>query len=291
MSTSGKKQNLENILTTRRIPVEMHCELGENTESKLKELRSQCVEENTITEHFYDTESFLLASTQTWLSQKDGQWRLILEQSQDGNESDKSYQLSVTYTGNDKNKMPDNPSSLTRAGNQDNVEITQVRALQHESLTEVSRAAFKGQDEDSCSSAFAAVPRYTELTDHSSIIKRIARSLPDALIPREIQHLSIESFLAAAGIQMYDSWIRSRRVKYSLPSGCSLVVETNFTIPSTAPSAVLSMSANVLNINIELETMERYTFLAALPGVVLIQPQPQSILHKIFVLSHLKHHA
>ncbi|XP_036435610.1 uncharacterized protein si:dkey-191c17.2 [Colossoma macropomum] len=234
--------------------VEMQCELGENTGTKLMEMRAHCVEKTTITEHYYDTESFLLASTQTWLSQHDGHWRLILEQSQDHNESDK---MKRSEKDQDGNKMLDNPSPLVRTGKQGNAASKRVQPTQSKDPADTSSQS-QSQVQDPCTlCAFSARPRYTELTDHISIIKQLAQSLSVSVIPSEIQHLSIESFLETAKIQMYDSWIRSRKVKYSLPSGCSLVVETNFNIPNAAPSAVLIMNADVLNISTELEKMDR----------------------------------
>ncbi|XP_017540079.1 uncharacterized protein si:dkey-191c17.2 [Pygocentrus nattereri] len=236
------------------VRVEMQCELGEKTGTKLMEMRAHCVEETTITECYYDTESFLLASTQTWLSQHDGHWRLILEQSPDHSEPNKTKRSEKDQDGNE---MLDNPTPSARAGKQGNAESKRAPTTQIKDPGETSSQS-QSQVQDPCTlCAFSGRPRYTELTDHISIIKQLAQSLSVSIIPREIQHLSIESFLETAKIQIYDSWIRSRKVKYSLPNACSLVVETNFNFPSAAPSAVLIMNADVLNISTELEKMDR----------------------------------
>uniref|UniRef100_A0A8C7D311 Uncharacterized protein n=1 Tax=Oncorhynchus kisutch TaxID=8019 RepID=A0A8C7D311_ONCKI len=52
--------------------------LGEKTEARLQEKGARCIEEVTIREHYYDTESFHLASQQTWLSKQGSQWRMII---------------------------------------------------------------------------------------------------------------------------------------------------------------------------------------------------------------------
>uniref|UniRef100_A0A674B3G6 Uncharacterized protein n=1 Tax=Salmo trutta TaxID=8032 RepID=A0A674B3G6_SALTR len=52
--------------------------LGEKTEARLQEKGAWCIKEVTIREHYYDTESFHLASQQTWLSKQGSQWRMII---------------------------------------------------------------------------------------------------------------------------------------------------------------------------------------------------------------------
>uniref|UniRef100_A0A8C7SQJ3 CYTH domain-containing protein n=1 Tax=Oncorhynchus mykiss TaxID=8022 RepID=A0A8C7SQJ3_ONCMY len=61
-----------------RVNVELQYKLGEKTEARLQEKGAWCIEEVTLREHYYDTESFHLASQQTWLSKQGSQWRMII---------------------------------------------------------------------------------------------------------------------------------------------------------------------------------------------------------------------
>ncbi|KAM9546097.1 thiamine-triphosphatase [Salvelinus alpinus] len=61
-----------------RVNVELQYKLGEKTEARLQEKGAWSIEEVTIREHYYDTESFHLASQQTWLSKQGSQWRMII---------------------------------------------------------------------------------------------------------------------------------------------------------------------------------------------------------------------
>ncbi|XP_049341851.1 LOW QUALITY PROTEIN: uncharacterized protein si:dkey-191c17.2 [Astyanax mexicanus] len=250
MLSSRSKQDLENgdlecSGVTVRVPVEMQCEFGQNTETKLKQIKAHCVENTTITEHYYDTDNFLLASTQTWLTQQDGHWRLILEQRQ--NESEKN-----SNTG-DEDKIRENQSPSERSDKTQQKE--RVLELQNEGLPEASSQTVLSPAEDSCSSVVWTEPVYTALTDPSSIITQLSQSLPET--QTQTQNLTIQSFLEAAKIQIYHRQIRSRTVRYSLNSRCSLVVKTIFNSPEAASSAVLTLNADVLNINTELEKMDR----------------------------------
>ncbi len=78
LNTPRADKSAKEFEDSMRVPVKMEYELGEQTEHRLKDMGVRCVRETLDVEHYYDTESFQLASTQTWLNQHNGQWGLIL---------------------------------------------------------------------------------------------------------------------------------------------------------------------------------------------------------------------
>lgn len=211
---------------TMRVPVKMEYELGELTEERLREMGARCVGETLDIEYYYDTESFQLASTQTWLNQHDGQWGLILAQAQE-----------------DTNKSKDGDSSSQKK--------REKHTAESENLTSESEVQSTSTDDVAGASA------YTELNDPRSIMMHITKCLQLPLTHSEVQKMTMKNFLRMAQIQIYDSWMRSSSVKYSVPGGFTLAFERNYRTSTEASSVFLSMNADVLNIRSELEKMER----------------------------------
>ncbi|XP_059379258.1 uncharacterized protein LOC132114890 [Carassius carassius] len=204
---------------TMRVPVKMEYELGEQTEHRLKEMGACCVGETLDVEYYYDTDSFQLASTQTWLNQHNGQWGLILAEEQELNHT-LSYN---TKKETSSNECPEKVMSKSQV----------QRTSSDTSLT------------------------YTELSDPCSIMLHLSKCLQLPLTHNEMQSMTMKNFLNMARIQMYDSWTRTSTIKYSLPGGFSLVVERNYKIPAETATAFLMMNADVLSISSELEKMDR----------------------------------
>ncbi|XP_058641395.1 uncharacterized protein si:dkey-191c17.2 [Onychostoma macrolepis] len=231
-----------------QVPVKMEYELGEQTEHRLKEMGARCVGETLDVEYYYDTDSFQLASTQTWLNQHNGQWGLILAEEQQLNHA-QSYHTKKLEAGHSEEKK------------------SKILHSSHEEKSETG-AAFGETSSDECSEKVMSKSQvqrtssdtsltYTELSDPCSIMLHLSKCLQLPLTLTEMKSMTMKNFLNLAQIQMYDSWTRSSTVKYSLPVGFSLVVERNYRIPTKTDSAFLMMNADVLSISSELEKMDR----------------------------------
>ncbi|NP_001116797.1 uncharacterized protein isoform X1 [Danio rerio] len=207
---------------TMRVPVKTEYRLGEQTEQRLREMGARCVMETSDVEYYYDTSSFQLASTQTWLFQHNGQWGLMLAEEQETN-----------HPQSDDNQMSKSTTS----------------SPEERSETSAPKEMSKTSSDTSL--------RYTELRDTSTIMSHLSKCLQLPLTLNEMQNMTMKSFLNMAQIQMFDSWTRTSTMRYSLPGGFSLVVERNYRIPTETPSAFLMMNAEVLSISSELEKMDR----------------------------------
>ncbi|KAK2898754.1 hypothetical protein Q8A67_010172 [Cirrhinus molitorella] len=224
---------------TMRVPVKMEFELGEKTEHRLKEMGARCLGETLDVEYYYDTDSFQLASTQTWLNQHNGQWGLILAEEQELNHA-QSYDTKTLEAEHSEEKK------------------IKILNSSHEEKSETG-ATFRKSSSNECPEKVMSKSQvqrmsdmsliYTELSDPCSIMLHLSKCLQIPLTHNEIQSMTIKNFLNMARIQMYDSWTRTSTVKYSLPGGFSLVVERNYRIPTETPSAFLMMNADVLSIS------------------------------------------
>ncbi|XP_051510071.1 uncharacterized protein si:dkey-191c17.2 [Myxocyprinus asiaticus] len=225
------------------VPVKMEYELGEQTEKRLKEMGVRCVGETLDVEYFYDTVSFQLASTQTWLNQRNNQWGLILAEGQDFNhnqseETGKYEEDFATFRQSEEKKSKTfNPSPAESS--------------------ETGPTFIAKEVQSTFSNNMLTGPIYTELNDPCSIMMHLSKCLQVPLNHSEIQNMSMENFLNIAQVLIYDSCTMTRTIKYSLPGGFLLDVERNYRIPTVIPSAFLMMDADVLNISSELERMER----------------------------------
>ncbi|KAL0186758.1 hypothetical protein M9458_018428, partial [Cirrhinus mrigala] len=224
-----------------RVPVKMEYELGEQTEHRLKEMGARCVGETLDVEYYYDTDSFQLASTQTWLNQHNGQWGLILAEEQQLNHA-QSYHIKKLEAGHYEEKK------------------TKILNSSHEEKSETGadfecpeKAMSKSQVQRTLDTSLA----YTELSDPCSIMLHLTKCLQLPLTHNDLQSMTMKNFLNMARIQMHDSWTRTSTVKYFLPGGFSLVVEKNYRIPTESSSAFLMMNADVLSISSELEKMDQ----------------------------------
>ncbi|KTF76251.1 hypothetical protein cypCar_00026170 [Cyprinus carpio] len=231
-----------------RVPVKMEYELGEQTEHRLKEMGARCVGETLDVEYYYDTDSFQLASTQTWLNQHNGQWGLILAEEQELNHtlSHDTNNLEVGHSEEKESKILN--SSLKEQSE------TSVAFKETSSNESPEKVMSKSQVQRTSSDTSLT---YTELNDPCSIMLHLSKCLQLPLTHSEMQSMTMQNFLNMAQIQMYDSWTRTSTIKYSLPGGFSLVVERNYRIPTETPPAFLMMNADVLSISSELEKMDR----------------------------------
>lgn len=242
-----------------RVLVGLQYQLGEKTEKHLREIGARCVEESTLTDLYYDTESFQLAAHQTWLSRQGGQWRLILDQGPN---------LSVTTGGEAKHSGPRvEPGSgasqeetyAGRVGEERGGEATMAPEGLADSLIpeDAGVSESPGGREILPQSPPPPAPHYCELTGSSAIVEHLAQCLQVAPTEEEGgETMSVERFVDLAGIQNYGSWIVSRRLEYRLPSTCTLEVNKNYTGSPRAHVALLTMGADVLDIGRELEKME-----------------------------------
>lgn len=232
----------------------MEYELGDLTEERLKEMGARCVGETFDMEYYYDTESFQLASTQTWLNQHEGQWGLILEQAQDITSTlSRETKMSTLAFASEKQKsnMAD-PSPVERfEADSAFIDKPGIHPQNDERFTAES------ENFTSKSTVTSAASAYTELNDPRSIMMLITKRLRLPLTRAEVQKMTMTNFLRVAQIQIYDSWTRSRSVKYTLPGGFTLALERNYRTPTVASSVFLSMDADVLNISSELDRMDR----------------------------------
>ncbi|RXN18370.1 hypothetical protein ROHU_026216 [Labeo rohita] len=230
-----------------RVPVKMEYELGEQTEHRLKEMGARCVGETLDVEYYYDTDSFQLASTQTWLNQHNGQWGLILAEEQELNHA-QSYHTKKLEAGHSEEKK----SKILNSSHEEKSETgADFRKTSNNECPE--KVMSKSQVQRTLDMSLA----YTELSDPCSIMLHLSKCLQLPLTHNETQSMTMKDFLNMARIQMYDSWTRTSTVKYSLPGGCSLEMEKNYRIPTETPSAFLMMNADVLSISSELEKMDR----------------------------------
>ncbi|XP_016304072.1 uncharacterized protein LOC107659582 [Sinocyclocheilus anshuiensis] len=220
-----------------RVPVKMENELGEQTEHRLKEMGARCEGETLEVEYYYDTDSFQLASTQTWLNQHNGQWGLILAEEQELNHT-QSYNTKKLETGHSEEKR------------------SKILNSSHDEKSETG-AAF-GETSNECPEKVLDTSlTYTELSEPCSIMLHLSKCLQLPLTHTEMKSMTMKNFLNSARIQMYDSWTSTSTVKYSLPGGFSLVVERNYSIPTETATAFLMMNADVLSIISELEKMDQ----------------------------------
>ncbi|KAI7797668.1 hypothetical protein IRJ41_019552 [Triplophysa rosa] len=232
--------------STMRVPVKMEYELGELTEERLREMGARCVGETLDIEYYYDTESFQLASTQTWLNQHEGQWGLILAQKQDINPS-----VSEETKMSEEEQKSNMADSSSQKREQPGFHPEKRNTADSENLTSKSKVQSTSSDDISVGSA------YTELNDPCSIMMHITKCLQLPLTHAEVQDMTMKNFLRTAQIKIYDSWMGSRSVKYSLPGGFMLALDRNYRTPTVASSVFLSMDADVLNISTDLERMDR----------------------------------
>ncbi|XP_067270770.1 uncharacterized protein si:dkey-191c17.2 [Pseudorasbora parva] len=233
---------------TMQVLVKMEYELGEQTEQRLREMGVRCVGETLDVEYYYDTDSFLLASTQTWLNQHNGQWGLIQaeERELDHPQSDDTNKSEGEHFEEKKSKMLNSlPEQRSATGS---VCIEKSSYRHPEKVMRKSQVQRTSLDKSLT---------YTELSDPYAIMSRLSKCLQLPLTHNKMQSMTMKNFLKMAQIQMYDSWTRTSTVKYSLPGGFSLVVERNYSIPTETPSAFLIMNANVLSISSELEKMDQ----------------------------------
>ncbi|XP_026117463.1 uncharacterized protein LOC113096325 [Carassius auratus] len=225
----------------------MEYELGEQTEHRLKEMGARCVGETLDVEYYYDTDSFQLASTQTWLNQHNGQWGLILAEEQELNHT-LSYNTKKLEVGHSEEKQSKILNTLEEKSE------TGVAFRETPSNEFPEKVMSKSQVQRTSSDSSLT---YTELSDPCSIMLHLSKCLQLPLTHNEMQSMTMKNFLNMARIQMYDSWTRTSTIKYSLPGGFSLVVERDYRIPAETATALLMMNADVLSISSELEKMDR----------------------------------
>ncbi|XP_051759846.1 uncharacterized protein si:dkey-191c17.2 [Ctenopharyngodon idella] len=241
-------ENLKVFEDTMQVPVKIEYELGEQTEQRLREMGVHCVGETLDVEYYYDTDSFQLASTQTWLNQHNGQWGLILPEEGELNhaQSDDTKKSKDEHFEEKKSKiLNSSPEEKSATG---------AALIETSSNNRPEKKMCKIQVQRTSS---ATSPTYTELSDPHAIMSRLSKCLQLPLTHNKMQSMTMKNFLKMAQIQMYDSWTRTSKAKYSLPGGFSLVVERNYRIPTETPSAFLMMNADVLSISSELEKMDR----------------------------------
>lgn len=228
---------------TMQVPVKMEYELGVQTEQRLREMGVSRVWETLDVEYYYDTDSFQLASTQTWLNQHNGQWGLILAEEQELNH----FQKSEDEHFEEKKSKTLNSSPKERSAT--GAVLIETSSNKHPEKVMCKRQVQRTSSDTSLT--------YTELSDPCAIMSRLSKCLQLPLTHNKMQSMTMKNFLKMAQIQMYDSWTRTSTVKYSLPGGFSLVVERNYRIPTETPSAFLMINADVLSISSELEKMDR----------------------------------
>lgn len=248
LNTVTMNENAKVCEDTMQVPVKIEYELGEQTEEHLREMGVHCVGETLDVEYYYDTDSFQLASTQTWLNQHNGQWGLILAEEQELNhaQSDDTKKSEVEHFEEKKSKiLISSPEERSATG---------AGFIETSSNEHPEKKMCKSQVQRTSSDTS---PTYTELSDPHAIMLHLSKCLQLPLTHNKIQSMTMKNFLKMAQIQMYESWTRTSTVKYSLPGGFSLVVERNYRIPTETPSAFLMMNAHVLSISSELEKMDR----------------------------------
>ncbi|XP_036382026.1 uncharacterized protein si:dkey-191c17.2 [Megalops cyprinoides] len=249
---SGEEEGSQGHQEPIRVPVELRYQLGERTEARLREMGARCVQEEALTDLYYDTEGFHLATQQAWLSRQDGQWRLILDQ-----------RASVSVCSTDKTGCPEQQGETRSGVPQAESEAGGDRAVEGalESPGNTPLSTLTGSSglpgEQKIPTQFSSPPaaQYRELTASSPIIEHLARCLQIGL-PEEGETMSVERFVELAGIQLYGSWTLARKLEYRLPGTCSLVVRKDYSASPSSHTAVLTMGADVLDIGRELEKME-----------------------------------
>ncbi|XDV48827.1 hypothetical protein PO909_018187 [Leuciscus waleckii] len=233
-----------------QVPVKMEYELGVQTEQRLREMGVRSVWETLDADYYYDTDSFQLASTQTWLNQHNGQWGLILAEERELNhfQSGDTKKSEDEHFEEKKSKIP-NSSPEERSDSATGAVLIETSSNKHP-----EKVMCKSQVQRTSSDTSLT---YTELSDLYTIMSHLSKCLQLHLTHNKMQSMTMKNFLKMAQIQMYDSRTRTSTVKYSLPGGFSLVVERNYRIPIETPSAFLMINADVLSISSELEKMDR----------------------------------
>lgn len=226
----------------------MEYELGVQTEQCLREMGVRSVGEILDVEYYFDTDSFQLASTQTWLNQHNGQWGLILAEERELNHS----QSGDTKKSEDEH-FEEKKSKILNSSPEER-SATSAVLIETSTNKHPEKVMCKSQVQRTSSDTPLT---YTELSDPCAIMSRLSKCLQLPLTHNKMQSMTMKNFLKMAQIQMYDSWTRTSTVKYSLPGGFSLVVERNYRIPTETPSAFLMINADVLSISSELEKMDR----------------------------------
>ncbi|KAA0713873.1 hypothetical protein E1301_Tti010026 [Triplophysa tibetana] len=149
-------------------------------------------------EYYYDTESFRLASTQTWLNQHVSQWELIMAQKQNITSS-----LSEETKNSDEQKR-NTADSSSQEREQPGSHPEKRNTADSENLTSKCEVQSTSSDDISAGSA------YTELNDPCSIMMHITKCLQLPLTHAEVQEMTMKNFFWMAKIQIYDSWMGSR---------------------------------------------------------------------------------
>ncbi len=249
LNTTRADKSAKEFEDSMRVPVKMEYELGEQTEHRLKDMGVRCVRETLDVEYYYDTDSFQLASTQTWLNQHNGQWGLILAEKHELNhaQSYNTKMLAAGYSEEKKSKILNSSLESEKWESGD--------AFGETSNNECPEKVMSKSQVQRTSSDTSLTN--TELSDPCSLMLHLSKCLQLPLTHTEMKSMTMKNFLNLARIQMYDSWTRTSSVKYSLPGGFSLEVERNYRIPTETASAFLMMNADVLSISIELEKMDR----------------------------------
>ncbi|KAJ8413775.1 hypothetical protein AAFF_G00063730 [Aldrovandia affinis] len=220
---------------------------------------ARCVEEVTLTDLYYDTESFQLAAQQTWLSRQGAQWRLILDQGP---------RPSVDSLGLQAETGSGAPQAETDAGGEAGAEGS-AESLRDSRFPKPAGLSEAPGGQNILPQSPPPAPRYRELTASSSIVEHLARRLQVELpAEEEGESMSVERFVELAGIHNYGSWTVSKRLEYRLPGLCTLEVRRDYSSALRAHTAVLTMGADVLDIGRELERME------SLAAELDLQPRP-----------------
>ncbi|XP_064210454.1 uncharacterized protein si:dkey-191c17.2 [Anguilla rostrata] len=252
-----KEAGPQGALGPIRVSVELQYQLGERTETQLREMGARCVEESTLTDLYYDTESFQLAAQQTWLSRQASQWRLIQGQGPNssvvtGDEAKHSEPRARVGSGASPVEMYAIRVAVERGG-----KLAEVpEGLKDDPLPGPVEGSEPLGDQKILLQP-PPVPQYCELTASSAIVEHLAHCLQVASTEEEGgETMSVDRFVELAGIQNYGCWTVSRRLEYRLPGTCTLEVRKDYTGFPRAHIALLTMGANVLDIGRELEKME-----------------------------------
>ncbi|XP_066568604.1 uncharacterized protein LOC136758244 [Amia ocellicauda] len=273
-----------------RVAVDVRYRLGERSETRLQELGLHSARELTVEDVYYDNEDFQLAAQQTWLSTRDGQWRLIVGQgphvdlnNTNKKESHGSRAGSVVSQG--ASCAP--PPQVSRAGG----DVRQpaeskggggAQSLEeHEGTLSAAPGGSSGPLQEkrrvpaappasdpqpapsnmahssSCNPDVGPELLHCELTTNRLIVELLAGCLQFPLTGEEQKNMTMEKFVELAGLQPYGSWTATKKLQYRLRDACTLVTEKDFAYSPARHTAVLSMQVDVLDIMSELGKIER----------------------------------
>ncbi|XP_019366476.1 PREDICTED: uncharacterized protein LOC109293106 [Gavialis gangeticus] len=229
--------------------------LKDTSKTKLLQLQAICLDKVTEQEHYYDTALHELAMTQTWLSQKNQQWHLIVasqKQETRGNASTTELSPKMWNTlhldKTDASHVKLHTHILTKELPEDGLTGSANISKQDELHYHSKKATNAGTHMEHTST-------YAELVTEREIITYLAHSLHIGLTKEEERNMTIKDFLQLAGVQHYASYHHTKQVTYTLYGIYTIIIQMDE--KTSKESATILVDTDILNVDKCFEEIEK----------------------------------